>query len=106
MLPRDQTVDVTPTCRWVKEFHAVTNVLTCAIKLNCLGCIKAGRCIVCQQLGVTNIWPSPRWLGKAHDSATLQKHIRSDKKTSSLKYYCPSARVTVQNQNLSDYSAW
>jgi len=39
MLPRDQTVDVTPTCRWVKEFHAVTNVLACAIKLSCLGCI-------------------------------------------------------------------
>jgi hypothetical protein len=43
---------------------------------------------------------------KARDSATLQKHICSDEKTISRKYYCPSVRVTALNKTLSGYSAW
>lgn len=83
-----------------KGFHAATNVLTCAVSNSTVWVVQYSI------NGIASfITDSERQLsGRPHIGRkslrlccdTLQKHIRSDKKTSSRKYYYyPGAQVTV-----------
>lgn len=85
-----------------KGFHTATNVLTCAVSNSTVWVVQYSTVLTAlNHLSPTrsaNYLVVPTLAGKSLRLCcdTLQKHIRSDKKTSSRKYYYyPGAQVTV-----------